>query len=312
MLEDKIDICVINETWFNEGEDSKRKLEEVKAILKEAGYIILNIDRPKRGGGIGIIYRQNLQIKQLDVLILDALELGLWHLTIGNKTVHIMGIYHPPKSISNKSTINLFFEEVSAYLTENIHKYEELIMLADTSIHYDLKTDYDTIAFEEVLYSSGLQQLINCPTHISGHCIDHIIIKNRSKLETSEPTTVWQISDHWVTTCVVSITKPKIVRKECRYRKIKYLYTSEVCEDLQTMVNTSKEIAFEELLIFYNTELNKIMEKHAPERTKTITLITEQKWMSDDLKSMKRKVRSLERKYRAIKKLGGLNKSLKS
>ena len=50
MIEDKINICVINETWFNEGEDNKRKLAEVKAILKEAGYIILNIDRPKRGG----------------------------------------------------------------------------------------------------------------------------------------------------------------------------------------------------------------------------------------------------------------------
>ena len=217
MIEDKTDICVINKTWFNEGEYSKRKHAEVKAILKEAGYIKLNIDRPKRGGWVGIIYRQNLQIKQLDGLILDALELGLCPLTIANKTVHIMGIYHPPKSIS-KSTMNLCFEELSDYLTENINKYEELIILGDNNIHYDLKTHYDTTAFEEV-YSFGLQQLINCPTHISGHCIDHIIIKNRSKLETSEPTTVWQISDHLVTTCVVSITKPKIIRKRCRYRK---------------------------------------------------------------------------------------------
>ena len=70
------------------------------------------------------------------------------------------------------------------------------------------------------------------------------------------------------------------------------------------MVNTSKEIAEEELRIFYSTELNKIMEKHAPEKTNTITLRPEQKWMSEDLKNMKRKVRSLERKYKTIKKLG--------
>ena len=57
-----------------------------------------------------------------------------------------MGIYHPPKTIS-KSSMNLFFEELSDYLTENINKYEELIILGDTNIHYDLKTDYDTIAF---------------------------------------------------------------------------------------------------------------------------------------------------------------------
>ena len=34
LIEDEVDICVVNETWFNEGEDSKRKLAEVKAIFK--------------------------------------------------------------------------------------------------------------------------------------------------------------------------------------------------------------------------------------------------------------------------------------
>ena len=187
------------------------------------------------------------------------------------------------------------------YLAKSFNNYEELIILGDTNIPYDLKSNYETIAFEELLYSFGLQQLVTCPTHISGHCIDHIIIKNSSKLETSEPTTVGQISNHWVTTCVVSIIKLKIIRKECRYRKIKNLYTNEVGEDIQSMIKASEELADENLLIFYNTELNKIMEKHAPEKIKTITLRPEQKWMSEDLKNMKRKVRSLERKYKAIK-----------
>ena len=53
------------------------------------------------------------------------------------------------------------------------------------------------------------------------------------------------------------------------------------------------------------------MEKHAPEKTKTITLRPEQKWMSEDLKNMKKKVSSSERKYKAIKNLG-LNNGLKS
>ena len=131
MIEDKIDICAINETWFNESEASKRKLVEVKDILKQAEYIILNIDRPTRGGGVGIIYRQNLQIKQLDGSVWDALEMGLWKLTIANKAIHIMGIYHPPKSMSNNLTMNLFFEELSDYLTENINSYKELIIMGD-------------------------------------------------------------------------------------------------------------------------------------------------------------------------------------
>ena len=64
--------------------------------------------------------------------------------------------------------MNLFFEELSDYITENINKYEELIILGDINIHFDLKTDYDTMAFEEVLYFFGLQQLVNYTTHISG------------------------------------------------------------------------------------------------------------------------------------------------
>ena len=35
---------------------------------------------------------------------------------------------------------------------------------------------------------------------------------------------------------------------------------------------------------------------------KIITLRPEEKWMSEDLKNMKRKVRSLERKFKTIKK----------
>ena len=72
LIEDKIDICVIKETWFNESEASKSKLAEVEAILKQTGDIILNIDRPTGGGGVGTICRQNLQIKQLDGSVQDA------------------------------------------------------------------------------------------------------------------------------------------------------------------------------------------------------------------------------------------------
>ena len=108
--------------------------------------------------------------------------MGLWKLTIANKAVHIMGIYHPPKSISNNSTMNQFFDELSDYLTDNINNYEDLIIMGDTNIHYNSKTNYETIAFEELLYSFGLWQLVNCPTHISGHCIDHIVIKNSRKI----------------------------------------------------------------------------------------------------------------------------------
>ena len=66
-------------------------------------------------------------------------------------------------------------------------------------------------------------------------------------------------------------------------------------EDLETMIRASNEIEDENLPIFYNTELNKIMEKHAPEKTKIITLRPEQKW---DV----RRVKELEEKSKINRK----------
>ena len=76
--------------------------------------------------------------------------MGLWKLTIANKVIHIMGIYHPPKSNTNNSTMNKFQEELSDYLTKNINNYEELIIMGDTNIHYDSKTKNETIAYVEL------------------------------------------------------------------------------------------------------------------------------------------------------------------
>ena len=81
-----------------------------------------------------------------------------------------MGIYHPPKSNTNNSTMNKFHEELSDYLTDNINNYEELIIMGDTNIHYDSKTNHETIAFQEFSDSFGLQQLLNCPH------IDQVIV----------------------------------------------------------------------------------------------------------------------------------------
>ena len=61
------------------------------------------------------------------------------------------------------------------------------------------------------------------------------------------------------------------------------------------MIRASNEIEDENLPIFYNTELNKIMEKHAPEKSKIITLRPEPEM--DD-----RRVKELEEKSKINRK----------
>ena len=60
ILQHKVDICFITETWISKNED----LQYIKANLKMQGYHILSCERENRkGGGLACIYNENLKMK---------------------------------------------------------------------------------------------------------------------------------------------------------------------------------------------------------------------------------------------------------
>ena len=62
ILQDKLDICFITETWVSKNED----LQYIKANLKIQGYNILSCERENRkGGGLACIYNEKLKLKSL-------------------------------------------------------------------------------------------------------------------------------------------------------------------------------------------------------------------------------------------------------
>ena len=61
ILEHKVDICFITETWISKNED----LQYIKANLKMQGYHILLCEREnQKGGGLACIYNENLKMKE--------------------------------------------------------------------------------------------------------------------------------------------------------------------------------------------------------------------------------------------------------
>ena len=62
ILEHKLGICFITETWISKNED----LQYIKANLKMQGYHILSCERENRkGGGLACIYNEKLKMKAL-------------------------------------------------------------------------------------------------------------------------------------------------------------------------------------------------------------------------------------------------------
>ena len=47
-----------------------------------------------------------------------TIELAIWKVMIRNKPVHILGLYHPPANAKDKTTNNMFINDIIELLTE--------------------------------------------------------------------------------------------------------------------------------------------------------------------------------------------------
>ena len=86
------------------------------------------------GGGLALVYKTHIPIKELKKGNTLMVEYGVWKATICDKMIHLMGIYHSPPSSTNKTTTSMFIDEITNLLSDIIPKYSNLISFGDFSI----------------------------------------------------------------------------------------------------------------------------------------------------------------------------------
>ena len=93
------DCIIITETWLGKDDDEWVK----QSCLTSNGYGIERRDRGTRGGGIALLYKNQLSVTKQNDRVNDAYENGLWTIKTRNKEVTILAIYRPPTSSTGKS-----------------------------------------------------------------------------------------------------------------------------------------------------------------------------------------------------------------
>ena len=63
------------------------------------------------------------------------MEYGVWQVSLKNKTIEILGIYHPPPKHDQTNTI--FLDEITELLTSKLPNMENAIILGDFSMHIE-------------------------------------------------------------------------------------------------------------------------------------------------------------------------------
>ena len=131
ILDHKLDILLITETWIN---DEK---SDVLGDLNSNGYTFKNVPKEDhKGGGIGLLFSDHLQIKNLSHDNLTSFQ--YLTCTIGSFqhscTITLLGCYHPPPPKINTTSDAIFIDQFGILLEDIIPDAGNLITLDDMNI----------------------------------------------------------------------------------------------------------------------------------------------------------------------------------
>ena len=104
-----------------------------------SGYTISTQIRPSRGDGIALLYKNHMEVKKNEAQHLHTIEYAMWQVSLKNKTITILGIYHPPPKQYQTNTT--FLDEITKLLTSTLPNMENAIILGDFNMHREDLTD---------------------------------------------------------------------------------------------------------------------------------------------------------------------------
>ena len=223
------------------------------------------------------------------------MDLSISH---GNSSIRLITIYRPTRSKKNCATVGSFFQFSSLLETVNLTPSYVLIN-GDYNFHLDVIDDNNASAFRDLLESTGLKQHVEVPTHRSGHTLDLVTDRQDDNVLSAFTVGSDLPSDHYAIFCCVAFSRPKPGKAQFTFRKFRDIEMDSWKKDiLNSLLYTSTpDLADVNSLLDQCKVLSDLFDKHAPERSRSITVRPNAPWFNDSLRAMKSQRRTLERKY---------------
>ena len=172
----KIDFLCLTETWQHQQDF----LTLNQATLP--GYVYIQKRRSKRhGGGLAVIHRTDILVKQLPVLNVTSFECAAFSLA-GHTQLQVVLIYRPPKASST------FMSKLSELLTSICSMSASTLLFGDFNMHVDSTSCPFASEFLLLLDCFNITQHVKGPTL---RCLD------------------LTVSDHYAVLFTVSVPVPK-------------------------------------------------------------------------------------------------------
>ena len=207
------------------------------------------------------------------------------------RSLLVVVIYRQPTSCAPQPFGN-FLDEFGDYLSLVLSKHKNVLLVGDFNVKFNKPEDSDTCSLIDMFYNFNLKQYVQCSTHTSGNTLDLIVARDNSNLDISNPTESWYISDHCFIECNLKFSKPQSEKSISVIEKLKTLTVTKFANDLQKVAQDLENISdLSELAEQYNVRISQCLDKHAPVKTKTITIREQLFWYNNELSDIKRKKR---------------------
>ena len=298
ITEHKVDLMCITETWYKA--DEKRNSVAI-AEVTPPGYRTEHIPRVTgRGGGVAIIHKQSITVKlPTNKPSFSSFEHLQAQLIKDSIHFNIIVIYRPQPSKKNKTTFTQFIDDFSSLLQTLATQKGKLLILGDFNIHVERDDLDETKQLKALLDTHNLVQHVKTATHNSGHVLDLVISRPQECTVAKTIVANPQLSDHAAVTVFLPTTRPPLPRKTVTSRNYRRINIEELKKDINSSP-LAKTLPSDpdELVKLYNSTLSDLIDKHAPLKTREVTIRPSAQWYSDDLHTIKLEKRKLERKWR--------------
>ena len=206
VVDKKLDFLALTETWLTVNDES-----DITESLTPEGFTFTHTPRNSKnpGGGVGLLIKSQFKTKPIKSTTFKSFELLEIILKLEDKSIRICNIYRPPPSQKNGFTFNGFIDEFSEYLADLSTLHESVLIVGDFNIHIEDKSNADTAKYLDLLATFNFTQIVNKNTHIKGHCIDHVIIRQNDIIIQQPVIHDPGISDHFAVISKIFSQKPQ-------------------------------------------------------------------------------------------------------
>ena len=283
-----LNVCAITETWLKEDDEIGR------LALRPERYEILSSPCPMRsGGGVAIIYKEDLQITKSHEYKFGTCECTDFKISFGHSS-YTLGLFYIP----DDQPFLAFLNDMVEYMENNIIDKAEFLLLGDFNIHVNKPHDEKAVTFHDFLSRFGLQNHILFPTHKSQNALD-LVITHESVDIVSNFVQQERISDHLAVLFDLHIPSRPKQEKIIRFTQVKDIGVSKFATDLQAALTSTGLCELSILVDGYNQAVASVLDQHAPLKTKKIVYECYQPWYCSEIGDAVIYHRKLERICRA-------------